>query len=455
MTRKNLIIGALAVALAGFAACGGGGGSGGSTSLTSGTWEDSRGWVMSFGGDGSFSGSHPGGYSEVGTYTMSGNVIMVTLDGGSAFEWGVYEGNRLVTSGNTSYIFLPGAQMQRMANQAMSSLTRDTWEDSRGWVMTFGSNGSFSGSHPSGNSEVGTFTMSGNGILVTLNGGEIFQWGIYDGDQLVTSGTPTYTFVSTAQRQNIAAQAARGGGNVADAPESAFQVTLTSDGAGVVITGYTGTARSFRIPATIQGMPVREIGQSAFGNATVPRQPDNRVDNIVIPEGVTVIHDFAFGNSNIVSVSLPSTLLRMGRGVFWGTENLRNITLPAGLRELGPDTFNESGLTALPSPWPTGMTSLGHRTFEGANLSGHLVIPEGITHIGSTAFQRNPGITSVTLPSTIQEIDGGAFHGLPNLQNVIIHESVTRIRFSGNVFSNTSNFPLASQARLRQLGLNI
>ena len=46
--------------------------------------------------------------------------------------------------------------------------------------------------------------------------------------------------------------------------EANFNVTLTEDGQGVVITGYTGTVLAVRIPATIQGMPVREIGREAF-----------------------------------------------------------------------------------------------------------------------------------------------------------------------------------------------
>ena len=47
-------------------------------------------------------------------------------------------------------------------------------------------------------------------------------------------------------------------------PESDFTVTLTDDNTGVLITRYRGSAATVRIPATIQGMPVREIGREAF-----------------------------------------------------------------------------------------------------------------------------------------------------------------------------------------------
>jgi hypothetical protein len=94
--------------------------------------------------------------------------------------------------------------------------------------------------------------------------------------------------------------------------ETDFNVELTPDGEGVIITGYTGTAMAVKIPATIQGMPVREIGR---GGSLGMR----KVTSVVIPEGVIVIRKDAFGpynysmGSSLVQVTLPSTL-RIYRG---------------------------------------------------------------------------------------------------------------------------------------------
>jgi len=46
-----------------------------------------------------------------------------------------------------------------------------------------------------------------------------------------------------------------------------FNVALTEDGKGVVITQYTGKAARVRIPSSIQNMPVKEIGPYAFNPA--------------------------------------------------------------------------------------------------------------------------------------------------------------------------------------------
>jgi len=48
--------------------------------------------------------------------------------------------------------------------------------------------------------------------------------------------------------------------------ENDFSVILKDDSTGVVITKYNGNAATLKIPATIQGMPVMEIGEDAFFN---------------------------------------------------------------------------------------------------------------------------------------------------------------------------------------------
>ena len=48
------------------------------------------------------------------------------------------------------------------------------------------------------------------------------------------------------------------------APESDFEVTLTDDLTGAIITGYKGQGGNLIIPDTIQGFPVKEIGDQVF-----------------------------------------------------------------------------------------------------------------------------------------------------------------------------------------------
>jgi hypothetical protein len=92
--------------------------------------------------------------------------------------------------------------------------------------------------------------------------------------------------------------------------ESDFAVELTKDGEGVVITGYTGTVTAVRIPATIQGMPVREIGGSSRSGRYLGAFQNSKTISVVIPEGVTIIRERSFshdhpGGDKLIQVTLP------------------------------------------------------------------------------------------------------------------------------------------------------
>ncbi|MCL2043233.1 MAG: leucine-rich repeat domain-containing protein, partial [Treponema sp.] len=110
-----------------------------------------------------------------------------------------------------------------------------------------------------------------------------------------------------------------------DLNEADFTVTLTSDQSGVVIQKYNGTARGGSIPATIQGMPVRQIANEAFS-----ARRNFSLTAIVIPEGVTSIGDSAFKDSGLLSVTIPQSVTNIGRAAFSGNW-LGSITLPDNL----------------------------------------------------------------------------------------------------------------------------
>jgi hypothetical protein len=180
--------------------------------------------------------------------------------------------------------------------------------------------------------------------------------------------------------------------------ETDFIVDLASDYNSIVITGYVGIVAQVKIPATIQGIPVRAIAPASFAG--------NRIINSVeIPEGVTYIGSYAFANC----------------------KNLMYVTLPSSLTFIGESFFADSGLRSI-------------------------VIPEGVTTIGRNAFSGCIRLSSVTLPSTIISIDYLAFNNCSSLTIIIIPDSISLIQFSIDTFSNCSQIPWATQAVLRRIG---
>jgi hypothetical protein len=185
--------------------------------------------------------------------------------------------------------------------------------------------------------------------------------------------------------------------------EADFKVTVTKDGKGVVITEYTGRAAAVTIPATIQGMPVREIG----GGLGVGAFMNNRtITSVVIPEGVTTIGIYAF----------------------FSCENLTSVTFPKTL------------------------TTMVDYAFTGTKLSTVNLSETSLSKIGDNAFGGCPSLTTVILPASIKEIGHEAFYWCSALSTVTIPATVRQISFRLRVFYNCPKIPLATQAALRQLG---
>jgi hypothetical protein len=231
-----------------------------------------------------------------------------------------------------------------------------------------------------------------------------------------------------------------------------FRVAFTSDRTGVIIRGYSGAELEVVIPNTIQFMPVKEIGREAFRSSNIT--------SIVIPEGVTIIHESAFADcSELSSVTLPNSLTSIDAFAFSNCTSLSTITFPNSLTIIGRGAFQESGLTSV--SWPAGIHVISSRAFYNCKNLQSVTIPEGITTIGSFAFFGCSGLTTIALPRTINRINEGAFNSCTALTTVTIPSSVRSINFSEQEpqnlseiksFSGCSYMSSASQRALRRVG---
>ena len=121
--------------------------------------------------------------------------------------------------------------------------------------------------------------------------------------------------------------------------EDRFLYKIRSDDT-IEITGYLGPLMDIVIPASIDGRPVRSIGEEAFSWAHCNR---TELESVVIPEGVT----------------------KIGVRAFWAVHSIREISLPSTITEIEDQAFTYcTGLTALVIP--DGVTSLGEDVFLGS-----------------------------------------------------------------------------------------
>jgi hypothetical protein len=108
---------------------------------------------------------------------------------------------------------------------------------------------------------------------------------------------------------------------------------------------------------------------------------DHSSTDVVIPEGVEIIHSQAFIDGGMTSLSLPSTLKVIESQAFQ-QNSFSSITIPASLTTIGESAFyNPPGsmpqITSLIFEENSHLEYIGRYAFTGANIS-NLVLPESV-----------------------------------------------------------------------------
>ena len=188
------------------------------------------------------------------------------------------------------------------------------------------------------------------------------------------------------------------------------------------------------------------------------------VTELVIPDGVTEVRDYAFyGFSSLASVAIPNSVTNIGERVFEDCSSLASVTIPNSVTNIGKSVFKGcSGLTNLTIG--NGVANTGDNAFYGCSnlaevhitdlatwcnidfesdysnpilysnslyLNGELVtelvIPNGVTEIKDYAFTHNRALTSVVIPNSVVNIGDFAFDVCTALKELTIGNGVTSI----------------------------
>ena len=210
-------------------------------------------------------------------------------------------------------------------------------------------------------------------------------------------------------------------------------------------------------------------------------QPDNALrekESIVIPEGITEIEELAFYHFRLKSVTLPSTLVKIGKGAFKFCKNLtfvdfsrckklveigeeafgghddecakfKQIDLPDSIRHIGKEAFRDIEKIVYPASleeivdWAFGynpvdnlrvadfskckkLERIGKCAFRGLKTLETVILPPNLKNIGDSAFEDCSALTSITIPNSVKEIGKCAFWGT-SLTDIVIPDSVEHI----------------------------
>ncbi|MDB6109626.1 MAG: Ig-like surface protein [Pedosphaera sp.] len=203
------------------------------------------------------------------------------------------------------------------------------------------------------------------------------------------------------------------------------QLLYTTINNTIQITGYTGgDGGHVNIPATINGLPVTSIGDSAFRFSNV--------SVVTIPGSVTSIGIQSFANcASLYVVRMTNGVISIGDYAFWFCTGLPSITVPASVTSIGFQAFGGckslSGLTvdSLNSYYSVVQGVLFDKSqstliqYLGGTSGTNYAIPVGVSSIGKYAFQDARLLVTVIVPQSVTSIGGGAFFGAaPNLTSV-------------------------------------
>ena len=173
---------------------------------------------------------------------------------------------------------------------------------------------------------------------------------------------------------------------------------------------------------------------------------DTEITNLIIPNSVTSIGDYAFyGCSGLTSVTIPNSVTSIGDYAFYGCSGLTSVTIPNSVTSIGNCAFSGcSGLTSVTIP--NSVTSIGNYAFSGCSGLTSVTIPNSVTSIGDSAFYDCSGLTSVTIGSGVTSIGDAAFDGVDIPTVISLIENPFKITgktsdyrtFTQNTFNNAT-----------------
>lgn len=152
--------------------------------------------------------------------------------------------------------------------------------------------------------------------------------------------------------------------------------------------------------------------------------------SLTIPNDIKSIQDYAFSQSNIVSIVLPGSIEKLGIGLFWACKNLMSVTLNCSISSIPPLTFGRC-ISLKNILIPRTVKGIGKKAFfcctelESVSLSDNTVVIE------TEAFCYS-GITHILLPQEIRRIGTRAFYWCAKLQEVSVLGNIACIDNASN-----------------------
>ena len=207
-----------------------------------------------------------------------------------------------------------------------------------------------------------------------------------------------------------------------------------------VLSGFTTEGRNYvrliNSYKIILPSNVKSIGESAFSYCT-------GLVNITLNKGLTRIEDYAFQETGLTSITIPSSVVYISSTSFI-TNVLESIHVDYGNsiytsgydRGIGVSQLEFQGIlrksdncliVGCKNTYMGGVVEkIGTYAFYGVSRQ-NAGIPQGIKEIGAYAFANCRDLKEVNLPDTVESISAGAFANCRSLTSITLPQKVTSI----------------------------
>lgn len=238
----------------------------------------------------------------------------------------------------------------------------------------------------------------------------------------------------------------------AETEDTYFRYTQEGEGWSLAVkTGETVPADTV-IPAEIEGKAVTSIAETAFEGQT-------QLVSVTIPSSVKKIGSRAFRNCTALENVLGGeNVEEMGANTFYGTKWDSNLAV--GEVYFGKTLYKYAGAlyTDTEITVKDGTVGIAAGAFQNMSKVTGVTLPAGLTNIGSYAFgssdaAKGNGITTLVLPESVVTVAENAFRNAKSLATLTIGKNVTKI--GANAFAGTAITTLNYNAANAEIANNM
>ena len=174
------------------------------------------------------------------------------------------------------------------------------------------------------------------------------------------------------------------------------------------------------------------------------------VQKIIIEDGVTSIGSNAFRKCDVYSLSIPKSVKKIGNDAFrecrkisyvylegvvtigerafQSCDNIRGVTLPACINEIGSAAFFQClELVSVGFDPDTQSVTVGDDIFNSCWRLRDVTLPKTMNQIGKNMFYNCMVLPGLVIPEGVTSIEEGAFASCSKMTTVFIPKSVTQI----------------------------